>query len=93
MSDFYAKTFHPITGKLENARWMDDHFGRHRYGVQFYDGHIAKALDCEQVGPKAADLIEKIEYTTRKVSLTDAERVSDIRGLLNTSVNETGKSK
>jgi hypothetical protein len=35
MSSFNAPTKHPVTGKVEKATWIDDHFGRHRYGVSF----------------------------------------------------------
>jgi hypothetical protein len=29
------RTKNPATGEFENAAWLDDYFGRHRYGVQF----------------------------------------------------------
>lgn len=40
MSSFLRNTKHPKTGKVETARWHDDHFGPHRYGVEFEDGTI-----------------------------------------------------
>lgn len=40
MSNFEAMTVHPETGEVEVAFWMDDHFGRHIYGVRFGDGKI-----------------------------------------------------
>lgn len=35
MSNYQAKTKHPITGKWETADWYDDYFGKHIYGVKF----------------------------------------------------------
>lgn len=40
MSSFGAPTRHPETGKIESAMWLDDYFGRHRYGVSFPDGQV-----------------------------------------------------
>ena len=35
MSNFIKKTKHPETGKWEDAQWLDNYFGLHRYGVMF----------------------------------------------------------
>jgi hypothetical protein len=35
MSNFNSLTRHPVTGIFEIADWLDDHFGKHRYGVKF----------------------------------------------------------
>lgn len=43
MSNYYQMTKHPETGKYENAFWIDDKFGNHRYGVKFPDGKIYEA--------------------------------------------------
>lgn len=40
MSSFYKLTKNPRTGKFEEAAWLDNHFGGHRYGVKFPDGTI-----------------------------------------------------
>ncbi len=40
MSNYYQEAKHPITGVVENAEWIDDYFGRHRYGVRFSDGTV-----------------------------------------------------
>lgn len=40
MSNFSQLTINPATKKYEMANWIDDHFGKHRYGVQFPDGTI-----------------------------------------------------
>lgn len=38
MSNFTEWAVHPETGKIEQATYLDDHFGRHMYGVRFADG-------------------------------------------------------
>lgn len=38
MSNFIRRTKNPETGVFEDACWLDDYFGRHRYGVRFPDG-------------------------------------------------------
>jgi hypothetical protein len=35
MSSFSKPSKHPVTGKWERALWIDDLFGKHRYGVCF----------------------------------------------------------
>lgn len=35
MSTFSKQTKHPVTGEWLVARWVDDYFGNHNYGVQF----------------------------------------------------------
>ena len=35
MSNYYGTAVNPATGKLEDCEFMDDYFGRHRYGVRF----------------------------------------------------------
>lgn len=60
MSNFHAPTFHPITGVIEKAEWLDDHYGKHLYGVRFPDGHVCRSYQCEQVGPKAYAEIERL---------------------------------
>ena len=47
MSSFYKKTKHPVTGSIENALWVDDHFGRHKYGVEFPDGSVFPDWEIE----------------------------------------------
>ena len=38
MSTYSRQTKHPVTGEWHEATWIDDFYGRHRYGVQFPDG-------------------------------------------------------
>jgi len=40
MSNFVAPAIHPKTGEIEQAEWLDDYYGRHRYGVRFADGRV-----------------------------------------------------
>lgn len=40
MSNYFQLTQHPDTGKMENAEWLDDYFGKHKYGVRFPDGKV-----------------------------------------------------
>ncbi|WP_417459114.1 hypothetical protein [Kordiimonas sp.] len=40
MSNYFGKAVNPATGEYENAEFLDDHFGRHRYGVRFADGKV-----------------------------------------------------
>jgi hypothetical protein len=35
MSNYRAPAFNPETGKVEEADWLDNHFGHHIYGVSF----------------------------------------------------------
>lgn len=61
MSSFIKPTLHPVTGKLESAEWLDNHFGRHQYGVRFADGVIAHE-----------DLIRTTEEEKRKADKGDS---------------------
>jgi len=47
MSNYIKKTKNPKTGDYENANWIDDHFGRHHYGVSFPSG--AEIYDPEKI--------------------------------------------
>jgi hypothetical protein len=40
MSSYRAEARHPITGKIEQADYLDDYFGPREYGVRFDDGRI-----------------------------------------------------
>lgn len=32
---FFRNTRHPVTGKVEKAEWIPNHFGRNMWGVKF----------------------------------------------------------
>ncbi len=40
MSSYTAPAIHPRTRKIEQAEYLDDYYGRHRYGVRFSDGTV-----------------------------------------------------
>lgn len=40
MSNFYASAINPATCKTEQAEYLDDFYGKHRFGVKFLDGQI-----------------------------------------------------
>jgi hypothetical protein len=35
MSNYQAPAYHPCTGQVELASWLDDYYGEHLYGVKF----------------------------------------------------------
>ena len=35
MSNFKDKTIHPETGEIQEAWFLDDYFGKHKYGIRF----------------------------------------------------------
>lgn len=37
MSDYIARAKNPKTGRFKKAHFIDNYFGRHKYGVQFYE--------------------------------------------------------
>lgn len=49
MSSYQQVTKHPDTGVMEMADWLDDYFGRHRYGVRFADGKVFRAEQIDAV--------------------------------------------
>lgn len=42
MSSYIRKTKNPKTGSYENAHWIDDCFGLHKYGVKFEGQEILR---------------------------------------------------
>jgi hypothetical protein len=48
MSNFTRVSWHPVERVARAADWIDDHFGRHRYGVRFHgDDHVYKPEEVE----------------------------------------------
>jgi hypothetical protein len=47
MSNYYSKAINPETGKLEEAVFLDDYFGKHEYGVKFSNGNLYKIKDIK----------------------------------------------
>jgi hypothetical protein len=49
MSNYMAGAYHPKEKVIRTAMWLDDHFGKYKYGVQF-DGpgcEVFQPNDCE----------------------------------------------
>ena len=60
MSNYSSPTRHPVTGAIEMADWLDDHDGKHRYGVRFpSDGKIYGGHECVEVKPR--EMMDEIE--------------------------------
>lgn len=55
MSNFVAPAVHPKTKKLEHAIFLDDYYGKHRYGIRFPDGSIYPA-EKVKVPPREEDV-------------------------------------
>jgi len=54
MSSYHAWAINPRTGQIEKCAYMDDYFGRHRYGVCFLDDKdelVYPAAEIEGVDP------------------------------------------
>ena len=62
MSNYQQMTRHPETGQWLMADWIDDYFGRHRYGVRFGEGKVY------EVGE-----IEGYDYMKMEITFTVAE--------------------
>ena len=79
MSNYHAPTKHPITGAIEMADWLDDHDGKHRYGVRFpSDGKIYGGHECVEVRPREMmDEIERLRAALREV-ISVSDRKIDI---------------
>lgn len=61
MSNYEATAVNPSTGKREKADFMDNYFGRHRYGIRFKDGETYPIEDIfnkknEEKSGKEGDL-------------------------------------
>ena len=65
MSSYIAKTKHPITGKWQDALWLDDYYGRHHYGVLFDKSGKDITLDYPKYFDEEAFDPEKINLLTK----------------------------
>ena len=57
MSTYIRLTKHPVTKKYEPAVWIDDYFGQHNYGVQFYGEDVV--TDVKEYDFKTRDAKNK----------------------------------
>jgi len=48
MSNFMAKAAHPVTGEIFECYYLDDYYGRHKYGVQFPNGDVYPESECPE---------------------------------------------
>lgn len=49
MSNYRAKAINPSTLEIEEATFIDDYYGSHKYAVEFDDGDIYPIEDVEVV--------------------------------------------
>jgi hypothetical protein len=70
MSNYSAPTRHPVTGAIEMADWLDDHDGKHRYGVRFpSDGKIYGGNECNEISLHEAGVeIERLRGALKHYS-------------------------
>jgi hypothetical protein len=47
MSNYQTKAKRPNGTEYEKVNMLDDHYGKHEYGVEFPDGAIYPEKDCE----------------------------------------------
>ena len=79
MSNYSAPTRHPVTGVIEMADWLDDHDGKHRYGVRFpSDGKIYGGKECVEVRPQ--DIVARLRIFA-KFDPDQAEAADEIERL------------
>lgn len=87
MSNYSKITRHPVTAKFEVARYRDDYFGSHLYGVEFSDGRtypIAQ-VEAEQIKEFwVADVINAI----KSYYGDDDEQVVDFLDVLNSEYRD-----
>jgi hypothetical protein len=47
MSSYFGSAINPKTGKMEPCTFIDDYFGKHKYGVRFEGTQIYKIEDVK----------------------------------------------
>jgi hypothetical protein len=60
VSNYRAEALNPKTSRVENADWLDNHFGHRVYGVKFDDGEVYHAWDVGLLA--AGKRLEKAEW-------------------------------
>lgn len=66
MSNYLKQTKHPITGKWEEAEWLDNKFGQRNYGVRFSDGQI---FDVRGINLETRERPLKVKKTREKLEI------------------------
>lgn len=69
MSSFIRATKNPKSGEFEDAMWIDDLFGRHRYGVIFPSDSRAAELDKMEGKSRWGEIARSIAYDPDLVHL------------------------
>ena len=59
MSNFIEKAVNPITLKIEDAVFMDDYYGGHKYGIKFLDGKIYTEQEAQEAADKLTTGVNK----------------------------------
>lgn len=60
MSNYTAPAIHPETGVIQDALWIDDYYGPHRYGVRFDDGKVFDAWLVKLAKPPLTDCLRRV---------------------------------
>lgn len=80
MSNYTAPAIHPETGVIQDAEWIDDYYGPHRYGVRFSDGKVFDSWLVKrpsrpvQIGATAVGHAVSYCYELMQPPLTDCLR-------------------
>jgi len=85
MSTFSQQTKHPVTGEWHEATWMDDFYGRHRYGVRFPSGETFNPdkiqLETREDEPLESTTKERFEDAYQRFQLCDEISALDMKKL------------
>lgn len=78
MSNYKEMAIHPKTGEPEMADWLDDYYGRHRYGVWFpSDGEVYPEAECRVAARLPTKLLSKELRSARNKKIVDAYNRGD----------------
>jgi hypothetical protein len=80
MSNFIKQTKNPMTGRWENAEWLDDHFGPHRYGVRFPSS--GEIFPAELYKLKTRDAVENEKLTLADIRPGSTKRKAEFNAEL-----------
>ena len=85
MSTYSKQTKHPVTGEWHEATWMDDFYGRHRYGVRFPNGETFNPdkiqLETREDEPQESTTKERFEDAYQRFQLCDEICALDMKKL------------
>ena len=82
MSNFIKRTKNPRTGEWDdNAEWLDNYYGRHRYAVQFSNGDIidpkSEPVESEEIKPNELldELIQELSEMKDQLLPVESKKV------------------